>query len=294
MVTGVILRSHAGGYLVYHPQYDQTFFCQARGRLKKEKVSILTGDLVELEDLSREQETAVIVKCLERSSLLSRPQIANVDQVVIVQAVKQPEWNQLWCDRYIVHFQLELPQSVPILCFNKCDLLDEEKANRLRDIYESLNYQVVMVSAKTQSGIQGLIDLLKGKITVFAGPSGVGKSSLLNSIEPSLNLKIGVMDSDVGVGRHTTTYSEIYQVHISKETDQNYDIENSLEALQKSNLTWVADTPGFNLAELRHPEPHDLMWEFPEIKSLAPECKFSNCLHLVETDCNVIAKYCRG
>lgn len=279
MAVGVVLRSHAGGYLVYLPEHDLTLQCQARGRLKKERVSILTGDKVEIEDLDSTQDSGVISTRLERSSLLSRPQIANVDQVVIVQAVRQPEWNQLWCDRYIVHFQLELPDSVPVLCFNKCDLVGSEQQERLRRIYESLGYRVVMVSAKTSHGIEGLLDILGNKITVFAGPSGVGKSSLLNRLEPSLNLKIGVMDHDFGVGRHTTTYSEIYRVHLDK-----------WNIVDPDRLTWVADTPGFNLAELRHPDPHDLVFEFPEIRELSEGCRFSNCMHLVEAGCNVLEK----
>lgn len=286
MEIGVVLRSHAGGYLVYQPELDLTFQCQARGRLKKERVSILTGDRVELDDLNTEQKTAVIVSCLERKSLLTRPQLANVDQVVIVQAVRQPEWNQLWCDRYIVHFQLELPDSVPVLCFNKCDLVESEQIERLRRVYESLNYKVVMVSAKTQAGVMGLSEILKNKITVFAGPSGVGKSSLLNTLEPSLNLKIGVMDNEYGVGRHTTTYSEIYRVHIS--TDSKDSEKQNVKDVSAESLTWVADTPGFNLAELRHPEPHDLVFQFPEVSHLSKDCRFSDCLHLVEHGCNVI------
>lgn len=272
MVVGTVLRSHAGGYLVYLSEKDITLQCQARGRLKKERVSILTGDRVELADLDFDQQTGLITGCLPRWSLLSRPQIANVDQVVIVQAVRQPEWNQLWCDRYIVHFQLELPDCTPVLCFNKCDLVDQEIALTLRRVYESLGYRVLMVSARTGAGIEELSTMLENKITVFAGPSGVGKSSLLNALEPSLNLKIGVMDNEYGVGRHTTTYSEIYRVKGA------------------GDPSWVADTPGFNLAELRHPEPVDVMWQFPEVINLSSDCRFSNCLHLVETGCNVIEK----
>ncbi len=267
-----MLRSHAGGYLVFEPQLKLSLQCQARKRLKKERVSILTGDRVELSDLDVEQGTAVITRCHDRRSLLSRPPLANVDQVVIVQAVRQPEWNQLWCDRYIVHFQLELPDSMPILCFNKCDLVDEAQAATLRGIYEPLGYEVVLVSAKTGQGLERLISLLERKISVFAGPSGVGKSSILNKLEPSLNLKIGVMDHDFGVGRHTTTYSKLYQV-------------KTAELLEPA---WVADTPGFNLSELRHPGPADVMWQFPEIASLSNDCKYSNCLHIVEDGCKVI------
>lgn len=275
MTQGTVLRSHAGGFLVFEPQLNVQLLCQARKRLKKERVSILTGDRVELTDLNLEAGTALIVSCRKRSSLLSRPPLANVDQVVIVQAIRQPEWNQLWCDRYIVHFQLELPGSMPVLCFNKCDLVSDDQAATLRSIYEPLGYSVVLLSAKTGQGFPELTELIKGKITVFAGPSGVGKSSILNYLEPSLKLKIGVMDNEFGVGRHTTTYSKIYKLGAS----------GFQEAQEPS---WVADTPGFNLAELRHPEPADLMWQFPEIVSRRRDCRFTNCLHLVEQGCVIM------
>ncbi len=273
MSQGTVLRSHAGGYLVFETQSMASLFCQARKRLKKERVSILTGDRVELVDVDFEKGTATITGCCERWSLLSRPPLANVDQVVIVQAVRQPEWNQLWCDRYIVHFQLELPDSKPVLCFNKCDLIDEDQTRTLRGIYEPLGYNVVLLSAMNGTGMEDLTSLLAGKITVFAGPSGVGKSSILNKLDPSLQLKIGVMDNDFGVGRQTTTYSKLYQV---------------LSDIYPETPTWVADTPGFNLQEIKYPMPADVMWQFPEIAALSNDCKFSNCMHLVETECKVI------
>lgn len=273
MTEGTVLRSHAGGHLVFEPQSKASLLCQARKRLKKERVSILTGDRVDLTDVDLEQGTAVITGCRERWSLLTRPPLANVDQVVIVQAVRQPEWNQLWCDRYIVHFQLELPHAKPILCFNKCDLISEAQQRTLCGIYEPLGYDVVLLSARTGAGMDKLHALLAGNITVFAGPSGVGKSSILNKLESTLNLKIGVMDNDFGVGRQTTTYSKLYQVLADKYPD---------------TPTWVADTPGFNLQEIRYPVPADVMWQFPEIAALSNDCKFSNCLHLVEQDCAVI------
>lgn len=275
MGAATVLRSHAGGYLVYDSDLDAVFQCAARGRLKKERVSILTGDRVELDELDVEKGTAVVRSRIERKSILSRPPLANVDQVVIVQAMRQPEWNSILCDRYLVHFQLELPSSRPVLCFNKCDLVDEAEITSLRSIYEPLGYLVMIVSAKAGLGMEELGAALSGKVSVLTGPSGVGKSSILNYLEPSLHLKIGVMENEFGVGRHTTTYSELYNIKVPK-----FD--------GKREPSWVADSPGFNILELRHPEPHDVVFEFPDILELAHDCKFTNCLHIVEQGCNVL------
>ena len=187
MVDATVLRSHAGGYLVYYSDHDAVFHCAARGRLKKERVSIVTGDRVELDELDPEKGTAVICARRERHSMLSRPPLANVDLVVIVQAMHQPEWNSLLCDRYLVHFQLELGSQTPVLCFNKCDLASEEEILSLRSIYEPLGYSVMIVSARRESAWRNWPTTLRGKVSVLTGPSGVGKSSLLNYLEPSLH-----------------------------------------------------------------------------------------------------------
>jgi len=273
MVVGTVLRSHAGGCVVHQNELGIDFQCAARGRLKKENVSIFAGDRVELDEVNTEQATAVISARLDRSNLLSRPPLANVDQVFIVQAIHQPEWNSLWCDRHLIHFRLEIPTAAFVLCFNKCDLATLEEISVLRSIYEPLGYVVMIVSAMTGQGVSELGKLLSGKITVLAGPSGVGKSSLLNVLDPNLKLRVGIMENEFGVGRHTTTASELYL----------------LKDDGGEKPTWVADTPGFSLAELRHPEPADLSALFPELAHFAPECRFSNCLHVVEHDCNVRA-----
>jgi ribosome biogenesis GTPase len=302
-IVGTVLRSHAGGYLVHveslkvAPSESDTgaksaepstfdeliLFCQARGRLKKEKVAIVTGDRVELDEVVLPEKTAVIVSQLERRSLISRPPLANVDQVVIVQAVKQPDWSPLWTDRYLVHFQLAMPFQLPILCFNKCDLVDKIELNRLRSIYEPLGYFVIFVSAKTGEGLPELAARLFGKTSMFAGPSGVGKSSLLNVLCPGLNLKVGLMENDFGVGRHTTTYSELYRM--------SWGEDGALVPGSDScdRQSWIADTPGFNLIELLHPEPRDVAKQFFEIETLGQQCRFANCLHLVEAGCAVLA-----
>lgn len=271
-LTATVLRSHAGGYLVYQSESGREFQCAARGRLKKEKVSILAGDIVQLEDVNLESGEAVIAACLPRRNALTRPPLANVDQVIIVQAIHQPEWHPLWCDRYLVHFQLSLPEAAFILCFNKCDLANQDEINSLKEVYESLGYKLYITSAHTGFALDELKDALSGKFSIFAGPSGVGKSSLINALKPGLNLRVGVMENEYGVGRHTTTGTEIYRMPLN--TDKS--------------LTWLADTPGFSIAELTHSQPHDIAPLFPEIKALADSCRFADCLHLVEQDCNVL------
>lgn len=278
MATGRVLRRHAGGYLVYTPEHNVTLQCPVRARLKKEGVSIFTGDEVEIDEVDLTEPdsdirgTAVIVARLERRNLLSRPYIANVDQVFIVQASQQPSFNPLLCDRYLVHLQLELPSARHFVCVNKCDLADESTLEALRNIYEPLDYTVLLCSAKTGEGIAELKAALAGSTSVLTGPSGVGKSSLINNLNPDLNLKVDVRE-ELLVGRHTTTYSEIYLLPNSGTPDQN---------------AWIADTPGFSLGELRHPQPQEVAWQFPDLAVFAENCKFANCLHLVETGCAVL------
>lgn len=282
MISGKVLRRHAGGYLVHSDELNVVFQCPLRARLKKEGVSIYTGDLVDLEEVEPALSasgfgSAVIAARRDRKNLLTRPFIANLDQVFIVQSMHQPEWNPLLCDRYIVTLQLELDHFSCFICLNKCDLAQEESLTALRNIYEPLGYQIQFVSAKTGFGIEELAQAIKAKTSVFIGPSGVGKSSIINRLIPDINLKVDI-NEDLLVGRHTTTYSELYKLQAAEGQSQ------------LSPAGWIADTPGFSMGELQYPQAADVAWQFPEIVELARDCKFSNCLHIGEIGCNVELK----
>ncbi|MBY0357835.1 MAG: ribosome small subunit-dependent GTPase A [Candidatus Obscuribacterales bacterium] len=279
MITGKVLRRHAGGYLVQTTETNTILLCPLRARLKKEGVSVVTGDDVEVSEVelgqvSGAQGSGVITARLTRRNLLTRPYLANLDQVFIVQSIRQPEWNPLLSDRYLVNVQLELDAVRSFICINKCDLAEEDELEALRKIYKPLDYEVLFVSAKTGRGIEDLRQHLGKQSSMFIGPSGVGKSSLINLLIPDLNLKVD-LNEELQVGRHTTTYCELYKVP---------DKQNP-----SSDSGWIADTPGFNIGELSHPEPKDVAWQFPELIPLAQECKFSNCLHIVEDGCHVLA-----
>jgi ribosome biogenesis GTPase / thiamine phosphate phosphatase len=279
LVSGKVLRRHAGGYLVHSEELNVVIQCSLRSRMKKEGISVFTGDLVELSEVELPLSgslngSAVIAARRERKNLLTRPFIANLDQVFIVQSMHQPEWNALLCDRYIVTLQLVLDDFRCFICLNKCDLACEESLTAIRNIYEPLGYQMFFVSARTGAGIAELNSVLAGRTSVLIGPSGVGKSSIINRLIPDLNLKVDI-NEDLAVGRHTTTYSELYKIPLCGGPGS------------EDACAWIADTPGFIVENVEYPQPADVAWQFPEIIELARDCRFSNCLHIGEDGCNV-------
>ena len=270
---GIVLRSHAGGYLVHRPFADKTILCQAKARIKKESLNILTGDIVSVEEfdenLSNQSHKGIITEVYPRMSLLKRPAIANVNQVVLVKSLQNPTPNLNLLDKLLLHFELSLDSVDPIICFNKADLASIDTLELVKNVYMKLNYKLCFVSALTGYGIDSLLGLLENKITVFAGPSGVGKSSLLNVINPHLSIATASELSQYG--RHTTTATQLYEVKVKPDS-----------------YLWIADTPGFNLEELDCPKPNLIAPYFNEIYRYADLCKYNDCLHLNENGCHVI------
>lgn len=276
-MQGKVLRTQSGFFWVQTSA--GILMCKLRGRLKKERHTsdiATVGDDVEVEQTATGE--GVIEAVLERHSRFSRKQpgpqgqwkedilIANLDQVCIVFACANPPFNPRMLDRFLV--VAEYNQIEPLIIANKTDLVSREEVDAQFGLYEEIGYPVLKVSARTSEGIAALRERLTGRISVFAGRSGVGKSSLLNSIQPGLALRTGEVSEAVGKGRHITVVAELH-------------------ALDGPGNGYVADTPGIReLATWRIPD-EELAWCFPDIRPFLGDCEFNNCTHIHEPGCAV-------
>ena len=262
-MTGKIIKGIAGFYYV-HDGVSKVYECKAKGVFRNRKIKPLVGDNVEFDVLSEEQSLGNIVEILPRENSLIRPAVANIDQAMIVFAVADPEPNLNLLDRFLVTMEA---QNVPVvICFNKTDLGKEGEAERLAGIYRDAGYDVHLSCALAGEGIEAIHDLLRGKTTALAGPSGVGKSSLTNRIQPEAEMETGAVSEKIRRGRHTTRHSELF--FVEKET-------------------FVMDTPGFSSLYLTDFEKEDLKEYFAEFRKYEPYCRFQGCMHLSEPDCGV-------
>ncbi|MFZ7103110.1 MAG: ribosome small subunit-dependent GTPase A [Peptococcaceae bacterium] len=261
MLEGTILKGYSGFYYVkYH---EQLYECSLRGKNRIKQVRFLPGDRVAFEVLS--ENTGVIKEVLARKNELVRPPIANVDQVIIVASAANPEPDFWLVDRLTI---LALWNEIePVICFNKGDLVAKEKIDLYQEIYKKAQFKVIMTSTKLGIGIGPLKSILQNKTSVLAGPSGVGKSSILNAVQPGLHLQTGEISEKLKRGKHTTRHVELL-------------------ALSLGGL--VADTPGFSSLNL----PPEIMREelsflFPDFDDYRDKCRFSTCLHKEEPQCMV-------
>ncbi len=261
MPTAQVIKMYNGFYYLQVAGQEELLSCRLRGRIKRNKGAVVTGDYVEYQMLA--DGTGVIESCLPRRTLLKRPAVANIDQVLITFAARQPDLNQLLLNRFLVLAEWSgIPEIV--ICINKCDLL-EEKADFLQD-YVQAGYKLLMVSAQEGQGIQELKSLLTGRVTVFAGPSGVGKSSLLNAVDSNLELATGKISDKIKRGKHTTRAA-------------------CLLPLPEGGT--VVDTPGFSAAELENIDRAQLAHYFPEFRPYIEKCYYNTCTHSHEPDCAV-------
>ncbi len=262
-MEGRIIKALAGYYYVLDNEQEEVWTCRARGVFKNQGIHPLVGDWVKFDQVS--QEEGWITEILPRKNSLHRPPIANVDQALLVHAAKEPAFNPLLLDRMLV--LVEHNQIVPIICFTKVDLVDDwQELDRQLDIYKDVGYQVLFTSPLTGEGIDQVIKCLEGKVTVLAGPSGVGKSTLINTVCPHAEVQTGSVSKKLGRGRHTTRHVEL---------------------LRLSSTGLVADTPGFSQLDFTHITEETLGSTFPEIRRLESQCKFRGCLHRSEPGCAV-------
>ena len=257
------MKGIAGFYYV-HDGISGVYECKAKGIFRNKKIKPLVGDDVEFTILDEEEKTGNIVDILDRENELIRPAVANIDQAMVVFAATAPEPNLNLLDRFLVTME---SQDVPVvICFNKKDLVTEEEAKRLTSIYEAAGYEVHLTNAKSGEGIEQIRSLLRGKTTVLAGPSGVGKSTITNEIQPEAEIETGTISEKIKRGKHTTRHSELFFV----ETD-----------------TFVMDTPGFSSMFVDNMKPEELQQFFPEFEEFIPDCRFLGCVHVGERECGV-------
>lgn len=249
----------------YYVQSEEGYFqCRGRGVFRKDKIKPLVGDIVKFE---AENETdGYILEIFSRYNELIRPPIANVEQALLVFSSAEPEFSPLLLNRFLVH--IEAHQITPIIVISKIDLLNEEEEKEIRQYkqdYENIGYKVVLTSTNSNEGLEEVKQLLENKITVIAGQSGVGKSSLLNKICPTANFETNEISTHLGRGKHTTRHVELIPV----------------------NGGYVADTPGFSSLDFTGIESDELSHYFPEMLELMNECKFRGCTHVNEPKCAV-------
>lgn len=261
-MRGRIIKGIAGFYYV-HVKEHGVLECKAKGVFRNEGIKPLVGDWVEVDIISEREQTGNVVSVLERKNELIRPQSANVDQALIIFALKKPDPNFVTLDKMIIQYAC---QGVPvIICFNKEDLVESQTADAILSDYEKSGCRIFFTSASTGQGLEELRLALEGKLTVVAGPSGVGKSSITNALLGTSVSETGEISSKLKRGKHTTRHSEIFPMN---------------------DDTYIMDTPGFGSFELFDIQKEDLADYYQEFIP-AKACRFASCSHTHEPDCAV-------
>lgn len=257
---GIIIKGIGGFY--YVKTAGKIYECRARGLFRKKKITPLVGDHVKIE--VTDENSGYVQEILERKTELFRPPVANVDQVVIVFAAQNPDPNLWLLDRFIL---LAESQGLDIvMCLTKVDLIDKEMVEEFLKPYRQVGYRVYEIDNKSQRGVEEFKLQLKDKISVFAGPSGVGKSTLLNNIQPELKLQTGEVSNKTKRGKHTTRHVELLSLDFGGH---------------------VLDTPGFSSMDISYLEEAEVKELFREMHENSDYCKFRGCMHLNEPSCEI-------
>ena len=262
-MQGKIIKGIAGFYYVYG-ENEVLYECKAKGIFRKDNQKPLVGDNVEITVLNEQEREGNLTRILPRKNSLIRPAVANVDQAFVIFAMDNPKPNFMLLDRFLI--MMEQADIPAVICFNKKDLATEKETQELYQTYQSCGYQVLLTSALEEEGIDEIHRILKGKTTVVAGPSGVGKSSLTNLLQAEVQMETGEISRKLKRGKHTTRHSQVIPVG-----------EN----------TFLMDTPGFSSLYLMDMEEQELKDYFPEFRKYDDQCRFQGCRHIHEPGCRV-------
>lgn len=262
-MQGKIIKGIAGFYYV-HGEDGRVYECRAKGIFRKDNQKPLVGDNVEITVLDEEAQEGNLVRIFPRKNSLIRPAVANVDQAFVIFAVEDPRPNFMLLDRFLIMMERSGVQTT--ICFNKADLATDRECEELLGTYEGCGYEAFCCSVKEQEGIEQIRKILRGKTTVVAGPSGVGKSSLTNLLQGSVQMETGEISRKLKRGRHTTRHSQVIPV---------------------ADHAYIVDTPGFSSLYLDDMEEQELKDYFPEFAAYENGCRFMGCRHIHEPDCAV-------
>ena len=262
-MQGKIIKGIAGFYYVNVVE-SGVYECKAKGSFRKEGIKPLVGDDVEIEILDENEKTGNIVQIKPRKNELIRPAVANIDQALVVFAVTKPKPHYNLLDRFLV--MMEQKEIPVVLCFNKTDIAEHPEIAELQEVYAPSGYPVLFTSAREEENIEALKSLLKGKTTSIAGPSGVGKSSLINLLQSEVKMETGSISKKIARGKHTTRHSELIMIGAD---------------------SYIMDTPGFSSLYVNEFEKEELKYYFPEFAPYEGQCHFNGCDHIHEPGCAV-------
>ena len=262
MQKGIIISNISNLYKV--EVNGKIYDCNARGKFKNNEISPVAGDFVEIEIIDEEKKTGIINKIEERINYLKRPKMANLSQIILVLSMKLPKPDLELLDKQLAY--AEYMNVKPVICLNKIDLEDEAVIDHIKEIYEKIGYKVIKTNAKNGTGVEELREVLKNKITAFSGNSGVGKSTLINSLLGEDVTEEGLVSYKNERGKNTTTQVKLYKI---------------------DEKSYIADTPGFSTFDINEIDKKELAYYFIEFRNYIKNCEYADCSHIKEEKCGI-------